>query len=131
MEGFLQAAAAVLLGLILCRAVGQKDASFSAILSMGICVMVLLVGMNYLKPVMAFLEELHRLGTLQGEMVKILMKTTLIGIVTEIAALLCSDSGNASLAQALRLLSSCVMLYLSIPVFQALLDLIQRILEGA
>ena len=59
------------------------------------------------------------------------MKTTLIGIVTEIAALLCSDSGNAALAQALRLLSSCVMLYLSIPVFQALLDLIQRILEGA
>ena len=131
MEDFFQAAAMVLLGVILSLTVGQQNKSFSAILSIGICVLVLLIGMSYLKPVVVFLKELQTLGNLQGEMVRILLKTAMICIITEIAALLCSDGGNASSAQALRLLSSGVILYLSIPVFQALLELVQRILEGA
>ena len=130
MDGFLQAAALVLIGVILSQAVGQQSKSFAVILSMGICIMLLLVGISYLKPVVDFLEELQALGNLQGEMVTILLKTTLICVITEIAALLCTDGGNASYAHALRLLSSGVILYLSIPAFRALLALVHGILEG-
>ena len=81
-------------------------------------------------PMETYLKELEVLGNLSGEMIKILLKTALIGCLTEMTALLCADSGNASLGQALRLVGSAVILWLSLPVFRALLDLVQRILEG-
>lgn len=130
MEGYFQAAGAVLITLILTMMLSARDKSYAAILSMAVCAMLLLLGMRYLEPVIAFLRELEALGNLQTDLVRILFKAAGIGILTELAALLCTDSGNGSLAQGLRILSTAVILWLSLPVFQALLELIQGILEG-
>lgn len=130
MEGFFQAAGAVMVTVVLSLTVATQNKSFSALLSMGVCAMVLLLCGGYLESVTAFLDELETLGNLSGDMVKILLKTALIGIITEITALLCADGGNASLAQSMRILSSGVILWLSMPVFRAFLELVQKILEG-
>lgn len=130
MAGYFQAAGAVLIGLILVSVVSARDKSVSSLLSMGICAMVLLLGLNYLEPVVAFVQELEELGNLQPEMVRILLKVAGIGILSEITALLCADSGQASLGQSIKILSAGVILWLSLPVFQALLDLIGDILGG-
>ena len=130
MDGFFQAAGAVLVAVILCLTLSAQSKSFSVLLSMGVCAMVLLLGLRYLEPVADFLSELEQLGNLSGEMVKILLKTTLIGILTEITALLCADGSNGSLAQSLRIVGSAVILWLSMPIFRGLLELVQQILEG-
>lgn len=127
MDMFLQASALVLFGLILCQTL---EKNFSVLLCMGISVMILVAGISFFRPVVAFLEELQSLCHLRSDMLLILLKVTFVCIITEIAALLCADGGNASLAQSLKLFSSVVALWLSIPVFRALLDLLQRILEG-
>lgn len=127
MDMFLQASALVLLGLILCQTL---DKNFSVLLCLGISVMILVAGISFFRPVVAFLEELQTLCNLRSDMLLILLKVTFVCVITEIAALLCVDGGNASLAQSLKLLSSVLVLWLSIPVFRALLDLLQRILEG-
>lgn len=131
MGSFFQAAGAVLIALILTLLLCTRDKSSAAVLSMAVCAMVLIVGLTYLEPVVAFLRELETLGNLQSDLVKVLLKAGGIGILTEITALLCSDSGNASMGQSIRILSSAVILWLSLPVFQALLELIQEILGGA
>lgn len=130
MEGFFQAAGAVVILVILCLLVSSRDKSFGSLLVMGGCAMVLMLGISYLSPVVSFLQDLQSLGNLQPELVKILMKVTGIGILTEITVLLCADSGNSSLGQSLRILSTGVILWLSLPIFQAMLDLVQSILEG-
>lgn len=130
MEGFFQAAGAVLITVVLCLTVGSQNKSFAALLAMFVCAGVLLLGLEYMKPVAAFLTELEQLGNLSGDMVKILLKTALIAVLTEISALLCADSGNGSLAQALRIVGAVFILWLSLPVFRALLNLVQKILEG-
>lgn len=127
MDMFLQASAVVLLGLILCQTL---EKNFSVLLCLGISIMVLVAGISFFRPLVAFLEELQTLCNLRSDMLLILMKVTFVCVITEIAALLCVDGGNASLAQSLKLLSSALVLWLSIPVFRALLDLLQRILEG-
>ena len=127
MDMFLQASALVLLGLILCQTL---EKNFSVLLCLGISVMILVAGISFFRPVVAFLEELQSLCHLRSDMLLILLKVTFVCVITEISALLCADGGNASLAQSLKLLSSVVALWLSIPVFRALLDLLQRILEG-
>ena len=127
MDMFLQASALVLLGLILCQTL---EKNFSVLLCLGISVMILVAGISFFRPVVAFLEELQSLCNLRSDMLLILLKVTFVCVITEIAALLCADGGNASLGQSLKVLSSVVALWLSIPVFRALLDLLQRILEG-
>ena len=71
------------------------------------------------------------MGQLDGDWVTILMKAVGIGLIAEIAALVCSDAGNASLAKAIGILSSAVMLWLSLPLLQGLLELVQNMLGEA
>ena len=92
--------------------------------------MILVMAMDFWSPVADFLDTLESIGNLNGEMVSSLLKVVGIGILTEIAALICSDAGTASLGKALQFLGSTVILWLCIPMFQALLELIQDILGG-
>ena len=49
-------------------------------------------------------------------------------MITEMAGMICSDAGNGSLGTALQLLASAVILWLSVPVFTALMNLIRQIM---
>lgn len=62
-------------------------------------------------------------------MLGILLKAVGIGLVSEIAGLVCTDAGNGSLGKALQMLGSAVILYLSLPIFTAILELIREILR--
>ena len=119
-----------MIALVLCLTVGNQNKSFSALLAMMVCTMVLLLGLRYLEPVAEFIRELEAMGKFSGETVKILLKTALIGMITEIAALLCADGGSTSLGQVLRFVGSFTILWLSLPLFRGLIELIQKILEG-
>ena len=130
MEGFFQAVGCVLITVVLCLTVGSQNKSFSTLLGMIVCTMVLLLGLHYMEPVAVFVRELESVGDLSGDMVRILLKTGLICMLTEISALICSDSGSSSLAQALKITGSVVILWMSLPVLRGLLDLVQKILEG-
>ncbi len=130
MEGYFRAAGAILITLVLTQLVSGRDKSFGLVLGMTVCALVLSTGMIYFQPVVDFMRQLEVLGNLQPELVKILLKVTGVCILTEVVSLLCTDSGNTSLAQSLRICGSGLVLWLALPVFQALLDLIQRILEG-
>lgn len=128
MSYFYQATAGVLLASILCLVLGKQGKDFSLLLTVSVCCMVLLLSIAYLEPVLTFLQRLKNLGNLDSEMFSILFKAVGIGILSDIATMICSDSGNASMGKALRILATAVILWLSIPVFDALLDLIQEIL---
>ena len=123
---YLRAAAAVLIVLILGQAISQKD--ISLVLSMLAAVMVGLLMLHYLEPVLNFLQELQQLGDFQGNMLKVLLKILGIGIISEITQMVCKDNGNSSLSQAMQLLGTAVILWLSLPIFDALLDIIRKIL---
>lgn len=128
MGAFWQAAAAVLIAVFLILTFGKQGKDMAVLLSIAVCCMVLAIAGVYLSPVMDFLHQLESMGNLDSDLLRILFKVVGIGMVTEIATMVCSDSGNASLGKALQMLGSAVILWLSIPVFTALLDLVQKIL---
>ena len=67
-------------------------------------------------------------GILVSVVLKTLMKITGIGIVSELVQMICKDSGNSALAQMMHLLGTSMILLLSQPILEALLDLVQQIL---
>ena len=128
MELFLKCAGGALVGVVLILALGRKD--LGLLLGMAVCAMIAIAAVHYLEAVMDLLDRLQNLGGIDGDLVAIVLKAVGISMVTEIAGLVCTDSGNASLAKVLQILGVSVMLWISLPIFEALLTLIQEILEG-
>lgn len=125
---FLQVCGAVLLSVIAVLTLKTNSKDFGAILAIGVCCMVALAAMRYLEPLLTFLKTLEALGGLNRNMTEILLKVTGIGIITEIANLVCKDAGNESVGKSMELLGTAVILYLSMPLFTALIELLQKIL---
>ena len=126
MELVWKAAAGVLIALVLGQALREKD--MGLMLSMAVTTMVGLILLSYLQPVVVFLHSLQTMGEMEGNMLEILLKSLGIGIVTEITEMVCKDSGNASLGQAMQILGTAVILWLSLPIFHTLMQMLENIL---
>ena len=128
MELFWKAIAVSLLTAILGVVMGKQSQDISLLLSIAGCVLIAGLTAVYLSPVVGFMKELESLGNLRGDMLGILLKAVGIGLISEIASVVSGDSGNAGLGKMIQLIGSVVILWLSIPVFRVLLDLVQTIL---
>ena len=128
MGEYLGACGAVLLAVILIGNLNGCRKDMAALLSLAVCVMVALVALGYIQPVLDFVAELESMGSLDGYMVRILLKILGMGLVSEIAVLACNDSGNGSLGKSLQMLTMMVMLYHAVPLYQSLIAMLQEIL---
>lgn len=124
---FWKAAAGALITVVLGLALG-KSRDISMMLSLAACTMISILALTYLEPLLEFLRELETISQLQGDMLSILLKSAGIGLVAEIAAVICADAGNASLGKSLQFLGTGVILCLSLPILRTMLELIQKIL---
>ncbi len=130
MTVFFQVAAGVLLAVILGLVLAGHGKELGILLTLAVCCMVMLAAISFLEPVMDFLHRLEVLGKLNGELIRVLFKIAGIALTSEIAGMVCNDAGNASLGKALQMLATAVILWLSLPVFNTLLELIQDVLGG-
>lgn len=130
MTTFLQASSIVLLTVVLIMSFRGQGRDIGLLLSIFVCCALGCLAASYLVPVVQFIERLQTIGSLNDEMLGILLKVVGIAFLSEMAALACTDSGNGSLGKALQFLAVAIILYLSLPVYQILLDLIESILEN-
>jgi len=99
-------------------------------LSLLVCAMVVSVGMSYLSAVIKFFSRLQMTIGLNIDLLNILLKAAGIGLVGEIAGLICSDSGQAALGKAVHILTSAVILWIALPLYTQILDIIEELLKG-
>lgn len=128
MTAFFQVAAGVLIAVILGIVVGKQNKDMTILLTVAACCMVLTVAVIYLQPVMDFVRKLRDVGKLDGDILQILLKAVGIGLIAELANLICTDSGNAALGKAIQILATAVVLWLSLPLMNSLIDLVQNIM---
>lgn len=125
---FLKATAGVLVASILCLFLAKQGKDISLLLSVAVCCMVIAGAFSFLEPVLSFFQKLRTLGKLDGEFLSILLKAVGIGLLAEISCLICSDAGNTALGKSLQLMSSAAILWISIPLLNELMDIIEEIL---
>lgn len=128
MNGFIKAAVAVLLAVIMVLALGKEGKQTALLLVLAVCAMVGVLALNYLEPVVDFMKRLSIVGNVNNEMMGTLLKVVGIGMIGEITSLICTDSGNASLGKILQILSAVLILRLALPLFEQLLNLLERVL---
>ena len=125
---FWKTTAGILVSVVLVLAMGKQEKDLAMMLGMAACTMAGIAAFTILEPVLDFLYRLAAMGDVQQEMLSVLLKITGIGMVSELAQMICKDSGNSALAQGMQLMGSAMILVLSLPVLESLLDLIQGIL---
>ncbi len=130
MNDFVKAAAIALITVILGLVLAKQNKDISILLTMAVCAVVVILAMGYLHPVIDFLRKLKLLGELDSELFSVLLKAVGIGLLSEITGLICADAGSGALGKTLQLLSTAVIIWISLPLFNSLLDLIEKILEA-
>lgn len=125
---FWQGASAVLLTVVLLLALGKQGKEAGLLLSLVVCCMLAALALSYLKPVIELVRQLQEMTGLDSKMLQILLKAVAIGIIGEIAGLICTDAGNAALGKAMQFLGAAVVLWLSIPMIEALLEMLREML---
>ena len=97
-------------------------------LSIAACAMVIFLAIDLLEPVIDLFHALENIGNLDSGMLRIIVKSVGIGMIGEITASVCIDSGLSAPGKALRTLTATVILWMSVPLFRTLIELIQEIL---
>lgn len=128
MDRFWQAAAGGMVAVILWLMLSRQGKDLALVLSVLACCLILTAMALYLEPVVDLVQRLEHLGNLQPEWISVMLKSVGIGLVVELSSLICADAGNASVGKAIQFLGTSVILWLSIPLINGLLDLITQIL---
>ena len=126
MIGLIQGIAGALIAVILGTVVARSGKDISVLLSLAACCAILWTAMGYLKPVVDLMGTLADLSGLDGSWIGVVFKTVGIGLLSQIAGLICADAGNSALGKVVEILACAAVLWLSIPLIQALLELIQE-----
>lgn len=128
MEAFWKVTGGILLASILWITLKGRESDISVVFTIAVCCMALSIVIGYLEPVFSLMRELEKLGPIKEGILEILLKAAGIGLVAEIAGMVCADAGNGAMGKVMHMLGSSVILYLSIPMFRTLIALMQEIL---
>lgn len=128
MDIFLKSAACVLVTLVLYLVLSKQSKDFSLLLTVAVCVLLAVAAISYLEPVIDFFKKLLLMGQLNTDFFSILLKAVGIGLLAEVSGLICADAGNSALGKTLGIMAAAVILWMSVPLFTSLLDLVEEVL---
>ena len=128
MDGFVRICALALLSVILILVLGKKEKDWSVLLIILGCCIVLAVGLSYLEPVLSFLRQIREMTGLEPEFIDRILKAVGIALLAEITALVCVDAGNSAMGKAIQITAVFVILWLSLPLLNGLLELVKELL---
>lgn len=129
MDVIFKASACAVIAVILGLTISRQGKDYGILLTLVACCMMAWVAFRYLEPVLDLFTQLQELGQLNVQMMQILLKVLGISLISQITCLICTDAGNSALAKALQILTAAVILWLSLPLYNGLLELIKEILE--
>lgn len=128
MAAYWKAVAVVLLAIILTVTLGKTEKDISVILSMAVCCIVIMIALQYLSEVIEFLWKLGNSTVNHNPYMDILLKISGVAMMTELTELIGSDAGNSSIGKVMQILGNAVILFLSLPLFEAFLSVVQEIM---
>jgi stage III sporulation protein AD len=116
-----------LITVVLWVTLSSYNKNAAILLSLCACCGILIPAYEYLSPVMQYFEELQQNSGWDNSAMQTVIRAAGIGILSELAALICTDAGNSSIAKAIRILSSACIMWLSLPMFRTLMELVESI----
>ena len=127
MNIYLKAVSYILIALILYIILQKEAKDYAVLLSLIVCCLIATVAMQYVAPILVFVRRLQTMGNFDESFLSILLKSLGVGLLTEIVSLVCIDAGNTAFSKILHILAVVTILWLGLPLFEALITLIEDI----
>ena len=130
MELFFRISAGALVTVILSALLVKEGRVYAILLSLAVCAMIFVAAAAYFQPILSFLERLIYIGDLHSNVLGLLLKIGGIGLVSQLASMICVDAGNVSLMKVLQIITTAAILWITLPLLEELLAIIEEVLEA-
>ena len=130
MTGLWQCLALGLTGAVLAVVLKGRSKEQAVLLGIGCCCLMGALAVEFLRPAAELADRLRQIGGLDEDLVTILWKVAGISLVTELAETVCTDAGESALGRMLRLCGAAAALYTALPLFSAVLELLEKLMGG-
>ena len=128
MESYLKIFALVMAGCT--TAMFLTERGFRAAAAVCCAALCAIAAMGLLHPLLDLIAELSALSGINRSVFAPVLKAGAIGILTRIGAAYCSDAGEKAMADMLELGGVISILYVSLPLFTAVLEMLKTLMEG-
>lgn len=128
MELIVRIGAAAVLGAVVCLLLRRSNPELAIPAASVVCAFALFTAADALRPVIRTLEQARSLSGLGEAYFLPVLKCVAIGLLTRAAADLCRDAGQGAMAGAVELGGTAAALYVSLPLLQTLLTLLEQLL---
>jgi stage III sporulation protein AD len=108
--------------------VRQRSPELAMCLSLAGCVLLLWKVLPAMETIRDVLEELAALAELSPSVLKPMLQTVGIALVTKLSSSLCRDSGEGSLASFLEIAGSVSAVVVALPLLKMVLQLVMNLL---
>lgn len=130
MEIIFKSSACAMIAVILGLTISREGKDYAILLTLAACAMIAMIALRYLEPVLDLFDTLQEIGGLNHELVQILLKILGVSLISQISCMICNDAGNSAMAKSLQILTTAVILWLSLPLYSGLLELIKEVMEA-
>lgn len=117
-----------LISLIIIIILKQYKPDFAIYVSILAGAIILMLVMDKLSNIVTLLSNIQNKANINNQFLVILLKITGISFLTEYASSICNDAGESSIATKIDLGGKILIIAISIPIIQALLELIIKIM---
>lgn len=117
-----------LISLIIIIILKQYRPDFAIYISILAGAIILLLVMDKLSSIVSLLSSIQNKANMNNQFLVILLKITGIAFLTEYASSICKDAGESAIATKIDLGGKVLIIAISIPIIQALLELIIKIM---
>ncbi|MDR0380634.1 MAG: stage III sporulation AC/AD family protein [Oscillospiraceae bacterium] len=124
MTGLWKIAAAAVAGALAALAIRKTVPALALTLTLAVSAVILTLTASALTEVMAFLRRMAETADLPPELFLPVIKTVGIALVAKTAADICRDAGQTAVASATETAGVIVALYLTLPLFTKVVDLV-------
>lgn len=128
MEVMLQVAAVAVVGSVCTLLLNRQQGELALLLGLGTCGVVLYLVLEQLSDLIALIRELVDFAEVDSDLVRPLMKTAAVAIVTMLTASVARDAGQTAIAATVQLCGSLLALCLAAPLVHAVLALVAELL---
>lgn len=127
MKSFLQVTVIGLVTVVFTNLLRKNSKDLSVLLSLAACCVIAVMVAELVRPILSFLEKIRGFSKLDKALTEPVFKTVGIGILTQISANVCADAGESAISKLIELCGGILALYISLPLLESVLDMLQTI----
>ncbi len=130
MELLFKICAGVLICLVLLLILEQQQKYIVILICIAVCCMIASASIDLFQEITRLIRQLQRTAGLDGSVLSSLLKSVAVAIICEITSMICTESGYGSLGRILQFFGMAMILYFSLPLLEAFLELVSDMLGG-